>query len=139
MDLFSICYISQKEDHLQREVIDQISTYSTTENETQKISGILIEYKNHFLQYLEGPTRNVYDVFERIKKDKRHKNVEIIQFKQIEERIFPGWSMLHKNLDDDRDATQMEVNKNCKVQLDDLLKNKTFWKGIEVIEYLSNL
>ena len=139
MDLFSICYISEKKKDLPREVIDQISSYSITENEVKQISGLLIEYKNHFLQYLEGPTRQVYDLFERIKKDARHTNVEIIQFKQITERIFPGWSMLHKNLDQEVDRSQMEVNKHCKDQLDDLLENKTFWKGIDVIEYLSNL
>jgi hypothetical protein len=139
MELFSICYISEKEKNLPRAVIDQISSYSMTENGTKQISGILIEYKSHFLQYLEGPTRKVYDLFERIKKDSRHKNVEIVQFKQIDERIFPGWNMVHKNLDLEGESSQMEVNKHCKNQLDDLLENKTFWKGIEIIEYLSDI
>lgn len=62
-------------------------------NGAKDITGILIYSHGTFFQVLEGDEAAVDTVFETIKKDKRHKDVTLIEKLPITERLFPYWSM----------------------------------------------
>ena len=138
MELFSICYMSTKRQGLTNKEIGELVQKSLERNKQRDISGVLIEYKNHFLQYMEGPSREVFRVFDKIKIDNRHHSVEIVQFRSIEERIFPEWHILHKSLDKSSNEA-LGITDNIQTELDCVFENQEFWRGINVIEYLSNL
>ena len=65
--IYSLCYISTKRTDLLKSEINSIIETSKIRNETNNISGILIEYKNHFIQHIEGDAVLIYELFEKIK------------------------------------------------------------------------
>ncbi len=69
-------------------------------NNSGKITGALLYSLNKFVQYLEGDYNDVKSTFEKIKLDPRHRNVQLVVFSPIKTRIFPGWAMAEKELED---------------------------------------
>jgi len=66
---------------------------SRENNEKHNITGSLICRADIYLQMLEGPKKKVFEVFEKIKKDDRHLEVEVLSEGTIKERLFPNWAM----------------------------------------------
>ncbi len=108
-------------------------------NSAKDISGILLYSNRTFFQILEGDDDIVESTFKRIKQDNRHKDVTLIEKKDILERDFPYWSMgfpkLNKNdldqiegLEDvykhDFNPTGLLAKKSVLSPLMKLLKNK---------------
>lgn len=137
--MISLLYISKKSASIKELDISLIVETSFKRNSEFEITGALLEYNNNFLQYLEGPEYNVYSLYDVIKQDSRHTNIELIQTKNIQERIFSDWSMVLKEFSDlSEEKTgngiiySREEFKNC-------LDNSEFWDKVDMIEYLSNL
>jgi hypothetical protein len=135
--IYSLCYISTKRRDLLKSEINSIIETSKKRNEAKDISGILIEYKNHFIQHVEGDAVVIYELFEKIKLDSRHENVHLLQYSPLENRLFDDWNMAHRNLDVDIHRDQQFLK--CSNLLDDLIENKSLWEGIKTIELMSNL
>jgi len=57
------------------------------------VSGMLCYGNNKFLQILEGERQWVSETYERILKDERHESSQLIEFVEIESRLFTNWSM----------------------------------------------
>lgn len=68
-------------------------------NGARNITGILLYYKGTFFQVLEGDEAAVDETFAIIKKDKRHKDIALIEKQPITEREFPYWSMGFEKLE----------------------------------------
>ena len=66
---------------------------SRENNEKNNITGSLICRADIYLQMLEGPKESILEVFEKIKKDDRHLEVEVLSAGPTEERLFPNWAM----------------------------------------------
>ncbi|MEO3406837.1 BLUF domain-containing protein [Mucilaginibacter sp. CAU 1740] len=49
--------------------------------------------QGRFIQIIEGPKEVVSDTFNRIKADRRHRNVTLLIRKKIDSRDFPDWAM----------------------------------------------
>lgn len=62
-------------------------------NERDKITGLLILSGDQFLQVLEGDSDRVNELYAKIVKDERHRDVRLISFEQISERYFADWAM----------------------------------------------
>ena len=135
--IYSLCYISTKRLDLLKSEINSMIETSKKRNEVKGISGILIEYKNHFIQHIEGEAVAIYELFEKIKLDSRHENVHLLHYSPLEKRLFDNWNMAHRNLDIDIHRDQQFLK--CSNLLDDVIENKSFWAGIKTIELMSNL
>ena len=135
--IYSLCYISIKRTDLLNSEIHSIVEHSKKWNRDNNITGILIEYKNHFIQHIEGDAVVIYELFEKIKLDSRHENVHLLQYSPLENRLFDNWNMAHRNLDIDIDRDQQFLK--CSNLLDDVIENKSLWEGIKTIELMSNL
>ena len=143
--LKAIFYSSKKSENLSVTEIEEILNWSVKKNAEKEITGLLIEYKSHFLQYLEGPENAVYELYNKIKVDTRHSNVVIVQDLEIEDRIFPNWNMLFKNIK----ASSFNNNNNENIYFDqnlitlfekkDLWSHKSFWENVDIIEFLSKI
>jgi hypothetical protein len=59
------------------------------------ITGALICREDLFLQMLEGPRDAVKSTFSRILRDDRHVDVVSLLTGDIDQRLFPKWSMRH--------------------------------------------
>jgi hypothetical protein len=80
---------------------DSISTIlaqSREYNPACGITGILCYGGGIFLQAIEGGREAVSDLYGHIQRDARHKNVVLLQYEEITERRFSGWTMGQVNL-----------------------------------------
>ena len=78
--------------------IESILSQSREHNPATGITGILCYGGGIFLQAIEGGRSQVSDLFGHIQRDARHKDVVLLQFEEILERRFGGWSMGQVNL-----------------------------------------
>ena len=61
-----------------------------------------------FLQAIEGGRRAVSDLCGHILRDPRHRDVELLDFEEITERRFGGWTMGQVNLEKVNQATLLK-------------------------------
>jgi len=64
------------------------------------ITGMLCYGNSMFLQILEGDRKLISQTYNRIINDKRHFDSEIIDFSEVESRLFGEWSMKVVQLDE---------------------------------------
>ena len=72
---------------------DAIATAATRRNATSGITGSLLFVDDSFIQILEGPSDGVEETFERICRDFRHTDVQLVDLVNVPERRFPEWGM----------------------------------------------
>ena len=71
-----------------------ILNVSRKNNQKQDVTGALLLNEQHkrFAQVLEGAERDVLELFERLKTDKRHDSIEIHEAGPAPTRLFSHWS-----------------------------------------------
>ena len=77
---------------LAREV-EGILAVSRRNNARVGVTGALIFNRSTFGQVLEGPEAAVEETYVRIEADPRHRDVEVLDLRSVEERAFGDWSM----------------------------------------------
>jgi len=95
-----LIYTSERLPHCVQEEIDDILRSCQQNNSKKDITGVLLYSDTRFVQYLEGDFKAIYRLFEKIKKDHRHKNVIMVSSARIEKRVFPTWQMGSKSISD---------------------------------------
>lgn len=80
------------------EAISSILAHSRQYNPALGITGILCYGGGIFLQAIEGGRMAVSELYGHILKDPRHKDVVLLDFQEISERRFGGWTMGTVNL-----------------------------------------
>ncbi len=106
MYLVSLIYASIPEEGFNKTDIEDILLKSKKNNDRDDITGMLCFNHNHFLQCLEGGRESVNRAYSRICNDKRHKEIVILEYKEIHKRVFQNWSMgLHVE-----NKTRREIN-----------------------------
>ena len=75
------------------DLVESILDSSTKNNPANAITGVLLATETHFLQLLEGEFEALNATLERISRDTRHYEVQLISFSEIEERRFGNWGM----------------------------------------------
>ncbi len=95
--LVRLLYASRAVDTSQH-AIEGILAQSRQHNPQSGITGILCYGGGIFLQAIEGGRMAVSDLFGHIQRDVRHKDVVLLDFEEISERRFGGWTMGQVNL-----------------------------------------
>jgi hypothetical protein len=75
------------------ETIDAILSKSRQFNPSGGITGILCYGGGIFLQAIEGGREPVSELYAHIQKDARHKEVVLLDYEEISERRYSGWTM----------------------------------------------
>jgi Sensors of blue-light using FAD len=92
--MYRLIYLSTaSEDKISDSDLTNLLLKSQKSNRTIDITGILLHKNGEFIQVLEGEKKSVLDLFEKIKKDKRHKNLIAFDQKEIDKRYFTGYFM----------------------------------------------
>ena len=86
-------------DWTDQELLDLLTT-SRTRNSRIGITGLLVYAQRRFLQILEGDQKTVLQLYESIKDHPGHKNAMVLLDDEVEERLFPDWSMGFERLDE---------------------------------------
>ena len=97
--MLSLIYVSSSVREMNAEELLDILKISRENNVAKDVTGLLLYKGGNFMQALEGPDDVVMALYEKIKKDPRHKDVSIISTEQIQKRQFPAWEMAFTNLD----------------------------------------
>ena len=72
-------------------------------NSRDNITGCLLYYDDEFIQYLEGNQIKVLNLFDKIKADKRHKDISILAYGITDSREFKDWEMAYADYFGDND------------------------------------
>lgn len=92
-DVFSLVYSSTAthpfEDHALAELLES----SRRSNSAAGITGVLLYRGGRFIQFLEGPERDVQALMARIGQDPRHTNIRVLLDGRGSQRQFADWSM----------------------------------------------
>lgn len=91
--LCSVVYKSRCRDVASWDLFDSILDSSSRNNPEKGITGVLVATETHFLQVLEGEFAALNATFEKISRDPRHDNVQLISFSDIKRRKFGHWAM----------------------------------------------
>lgn len=92
-DLVELKYFSAISKELNLSNLSEITDAAVITNKSKDITGILFFDYGYFGQILEGHRADVEATFERIQKDKRHQNIQLLGVSNIKQRRFPNWSM----------------------------------------------
>ena len=95
--LVRLLYVSRAVD-VGDDAISGILAHSRQYNPSLGITGILCYGGDVFLQAIEGGRSAVSELYGHILKDPRHKDVVLLDFEEISERRFSGWTMGTVNL-----------------------------------------
>jgi len=93
MSISQIIYASKAIVDIDDEQLCAIQSTAVRNNSSQEITGLLLYGRRWFIQLLEGEFNTIDALLEKICKDDRHTDVEILYRGPGEKRLFPTWSM----------------------------------------------
>mgnify|MGYP003551681444 FL=1 len=97
--MLSLIYVSTSVKLLNDEELLDILKASRENNSSKDVTGLLLYKGGNFMQVLAGPDEAVEALYEKIKTDPRHKDVNVLSREQVSARQFPAWEMAFQNLD----------------------------------------
>jgi len=89
----SLLYVSQR--LATRAEIAAIVEISRARNATLDITGALVASRKWFAQILEGSGQSMDMLMADIRSDRRHRDVQILLYEEIEIREFDGWALAY--------------------------------------------
>ncbi|MBI3380940.1 MAG: BLUF domain-containing protein [Aquabacterium sp.] len=96
--LVRLLYASRAAEALTPEAVDGILAVSRKDNPALGITGLLCYSGDIFMQVLEGGRDAVSQLYNAISHDPRHRDVVLLDYEEITERRFAGWTMGQVNL-----------------------------------------
>ena len=96
--LVRLLYVSRVLDPKANEETDAILDSSRQHNIANGITGLLCYGGGIYLQAIEGGRNQVNELYGHILRDARHKDVVLLDYEEITERRFGGWTMGKVNL-----------------------------------------
>jgi len=105
--MIQISYISSASPPMSTEELLALLQKCRENNAGRGVTGMLLYANGTFLQVLEGAEEVVDELVEIIKKDPRHKNIQMLYRKPIERREYSDWSMGFRRLSD-KDLKEVE-------------------------------
>ena len=96
--LVRLLYASRTAEAATHEVIESILAQSRKHNPELGITGILCHGGDVYMQVLEGGRDAVNQLYNKIVRDKRHRDVVLLHYEEVAERRFAGWTMGQVNL-----------------------------------------
>ena len=96
--LVRLLYVSRALDPNASAATDSILAVAREHNMANGITGILCYGGGIYLQAIEGGRNQVNNLYGQIVSDKRHTDVVLLNYEEIAERRFGGWTMGQVNL-----------------------------------------
>ncbi|MEL6534746.1 MAG: BLUF domain-containing protein [Bacteroidota bacterium] len=134
--LVKLLYKSNRTEECTEQDIAQILESAQRNNGPMGITGMLLYDRSSFIQYLEGPSGPVSDLYEIIRKDPRHKDVRMIIFGPAKKRIFPSWAMDSKEVNTQKLALNANLSLENREVIENILKGETV-ESDRAIEWLT--
>jgi len=97
--MLQLVYLSTATTPFSSQALGELLRKSRENNERLGITGMLVHHHGLFLQVLEGPARDVRDLFDRISADPRHRGIDRLTEIDVVRPAFGEWSMGFFNAD----------------------------------------
>lgn len=114
-NVFQLVYISEMCDPSTQGEVDALLKEARSNNARAGITGLLLLKSGHALQMLEGDETKVFELYEKIARDKRHTNLKILYEGSGSSRYFSRWSMGYRSIE--------EFDPNLRDRIEDLVGN----------------
>lgn len=89
----------EREPGLLREQEQQLIRQCRRQNEFALITSILVHDRGYFCQMMEGDREALNQTFRKISSDNRHKDVRIVEWREIPRReLLPSFELIERNL-----------------------------------------
>ena len=98
MGLFRLIYVSKVARHVRFADVEAITQRAVEHNTENGLTGMLIYTPARFIQVLEGEESKIRETMERIVKDARHSEIQVVEERAVERREFAGWAMVARQL-----------------------------------------
>ncbi len=111
--MFCLVYRSVANPSFREDQIQEMLKKARQKNDRLGITGCLLYFNGQFIQYLEGNQIRVLELFDEIKKDKRHYDVELLSYGERDSREFKNWDMAYEDLYGENDQIaylKLQVN-----------------------------
>lgn len=86
--LHRVVYMSTAVGVLRADELDRIYLRAKSANTGAGITGLMLFYEGVFLQVLEGPAAGVTSLMERIRRDRRHAGITVLESGPVTQRSF---------------------------------------------------
>ena len=96
--LVRLLYASRASASIDQEELHTLLRHCKSANPRQGVTGVLCFSSGIFMQVLEGCRMAVNALYNKIVSDPRHTDVVLLDYAEIRERRFAGWSMGQVNL-----------------------------------------
>ncbi|MBQ1765069.1 MAG: BLUF domain-containing protein [Aquincola sp.] len=96
--LVRLLYASRASASIDQEELHTLLRHCKSANPRQGVTGVLCFSSGIFMQVLEGGRMAVNALYNKIVSDPRHTDVVLLDYAEIRERRFAGWSMGQVNL-----------------------------------------
>jgi hypothetical protein len=97
--LVRLIYASRASEAINTRLVEDILSTAQVHNPENGITGLLCYSDNVFVQVLEGGREQVNRLFQAMARDPRHSDVTLLQYREIDERLYANWSMARVALD----------------------------------------
>lgn len=97
--LFELIYRSEASSDVSDDDLLNILSAARKFNKEHHLTGCLLYNNRQFVQILEGEFNEVNELYNKIRKDARHRNVITLHMKEIANRAYSDWTMAFKSLE----------------------------------------
>ena len=111
--LVRLLYASRAVEPAADGLVDAIVTQARRNNPELGITGVLCHAGDVFMQVLEGGRDPVNTLYNRIVVDRRHRRVTLLNYEEILERRFAGWTMGQVNLSKVNSSTLLKYSERA--------------------------
>lgn len=91
--LYRIIYISRLNFKPSYRKIKALKQQVVSNNQQRNITGFLLFNKEYFIGAIEGERTVLNELFNKMTKDQRHFDIEIVSYESIEDRTFNNWGL----------------------------------------------
>jgi len=134
-DLKFVSYMSNQSQVLTNQDIESMLFQIREKNKRLAITGILLLIQGKFVQYIEGKSTEIDEVYDSIKKDSRHNELILLDSGKLDSRQFNDWSMAYKKVGDQEIK---DILGHSSLNLDSLFLFPTTEKTHPVLKVLYN-
>ena len=133
--VYQLTYRSKATEKIGQEQIMEIVDEAIAFNRRHDITGCLLFDQGYFLQILEGEKQTVNTLYQKIKKDPRHLQIDILSKGMSSQRIFTAWNMGFVNMQHLEIGQRMKLLEQARSALDtisikDDFTPKVFWYNV---------
>lgn len=93
MEIARLVYRSQATVPLSQAELQQLLTAARRRNAAEGLTGVLFVDRDRFVQWLEGSPASLEQVWQSIRRDRRHGRIELLPASWSGERLFPDWHL----------------------------------------------